>query len=75
MVDLRVTFDRSANAAYIYLEPTEKTPPARQILVEERGVGGMVILDVTAKGRLIGIEVIGATGALPYELLEKAERI
>ena len=35
----------------------------------------MVILDVTAKGRILGIEIIGATKALPYELLEKAARI
>ncbi len=75
MAELRVTFDRSANAAYIYLEPSATTPPARQVVLEERGVNGMVVIDVTKKGRMLGIEILGATKALPYELLEQAERI
>lgn len=75
MAELRVTFDRRANAAYIYLEPSESTPPAKQVLLEDDGVNGMVIFDVTEKGRMLGIEVLGATKALPYDLLEQAERI
>ncbi len=36
---------------------------------------GMINLDFNKSGRLIGIEIVNATKLLPYEVLEKAERI
>ncbi|GHD10604.1 hypothetical protein GCM10010313_32660 [Streptomyces violarus] len=44
----------------------------RQIPVAGIGAGASVFLDVDASGRLLGIEVIGAGGALPAEVLEQA---
>jgi uncharacterized protein YuzE len=35
----------------------------------------MTVLDFDRKGRLIGIEVVGATQALPRAFLDRAERI
>jgi uncharacterized protein YuzE len=72
MTEMQLTFDRRANAAYTYIEASETTPPAKQILIEDSSVRGMVIIDVNAKGRMLGIKVLGAAKALPYELLEKA---
>jgi uncharacterized protein YuzE len=72
---VRVTFDRSANAAYIYLTPIAEGEPARQHVVDEPHARGMIVLDFDKKGRLIGIEVLDATKALPDEVLRTAERL
>ncbi len=67
---MRVTFDRKANAAYIYLVdigPGEA--------VKQETTGGPVILDFDRSGRLIGIEVLNASEFLPQEILDNAERI
>ena len=70
---MRVTFDRSANAAYIFLREIGPGEAASQYLCEARQAKGMIVLDFDAKGRLIGIEILNATRALPAELLERAE--
>jgi uncharacterized protein YuzE len=72
---MKITYDPQVNAAYIQLidsigaggvdftygcDPTE--------------VGGMIHLDFDAGGRLVGIEVLGASEMLPAELLSLAER-
>ena len=72
---MRVTFDRSANAAYIYLTTIPPGGAARQHVVDERHARGQIILDLDSKGRLIGVEVLNATAALPVEVLDAAERI
>lgn len=72
---MRVTFDRSANAAYIYLKDIERGESARQHVVDEPHTRGMIVLDFDDKGRLIGIDVLDATHALPQEVLDSAERI
>ena len=72
---MRVTFDRSGNSAYIYLKDIERRESARQHHVDEPHTRGMIVLDFDKKGRLIGIEVLDATRALPQEVLDAAERI
>jgi len=48
---MRVTFDRQANAAYIYLTDIGAGEAERQELVAERHTRGMVVLDFDKKGR------------------------
>jgi uncharacterized protein YuzE len=74
-MDVRVTFDRGANAAYIYLKKSSPGESARQHVVDEQHTRGMIVLDFDKKGRLIGIEVLDATQALPQGFLDRAERI
>ncbi|MDX6481915.1 MAG: hypothetical protein QOG85_2425 [Gaiellaceae bacterium] len=72
---MRVTFNRSGNSAYIYLKEIVEGEAVRQHHVDEPHARGMFILDFDKKGRLIGIEILDATKALPPGLLDKAERI
>lgn len=71
-----VTFDPSADAAYIQLAPridaggVSRTYPCDPLEVE-----GMINLDFDADGRLIGIEVLGATSKSPPELLAAAREL
>ena len=71
---MRVTFDRSVNAAYIYLEKSDESKSARQHVVDEPHTRGMIVLDFDEEGRLIGIEVLNATQTLPEGVLDDAER-
>jgi uncharacterized protein YuzE len=71
---MKITYDRSVNAAYIYLAvnqgQVEKTYTCDPI-----EVGGQINLDFDVSGRLFGIEVLDASHKLPRELLETAEII
>jgi uncharacterized protein YuzE len=69
----RITFDRGANTAYIYLREIEPGGVARTVTVNE--APGLVNLDFDKSKKLIGIELLPATKLLPPELLKKAERI
>ncbi len=83
MARMRVTFDRGANAVYIYLAEGEAAAGGTYVCGEDEEVNRHDVarhargihLDFNRKGRLIGIEVLNATEKLPYELLEKAERL
>ncbi|MEG8275139.1 DUF2283 domain-containing protein [Streptomyces sp. AHA2] len=52
--------------------PVADGAAVRRIPVEGVGTDAEVFLDVDAAGRLLGIEVIGAGGALPQEGLERS---
>jgi uncharacterized protein YuzE len=73
---MKITYDRSVNAAYIYFAPAidqgriEKTYTCNPV-----EVGGQINLDFDVAGRLLGIEVLDASQKLPEELLEAAEII
>ena len=73
---MKVTYDKSANAAYIYLIDhlppggVDKTYPCDPIEVD-----GMINLDFDKSGKLIGIEVLDAAKKLPENLLSQAEII
>jgi uncharacterized protein YuzE len=71
---MKITYDSTTNAAYVQLsdeigaggvESTYACDPSE--------VGGMIHLDFNREGILVGIEVLGARGKLPRELLELAE--
>jgi uncharacterized protein YuzE len=72
---MRITFDRAANAAYIYLIPMEPGAAVKTEGIAPPHIKGMFNLDFNKNGRLIGIEILGATQVLPSEVLEQAERL
>ncbi|MCL6669307.1 DUF2283 domain-containing protein [Streptomyces panaciradicis] len=74
MAESEVTYDRTVNAAYVYLtEPHGRATSARMYTCDPVGVDGMINLD--GQGRLIGIEVLAASSKLPEYLLRSAERL
>jgi uncharacterized protein YuzE len=53
------TYDASADAAYIAFGKTLPGEAVRQIIVEDDELGNLsVVLDVDAKGKLLGIELL-----------------
>ncbi|GGW38459.1 hypothetical protein GCM10010503_13280 [Streptomyces lucensis JCM 4490] len=76
MADVRVTYDGTADAAYVYFtDPRTRARSAHMYACDPAGVDGMINLDFDAQGRLIGVEVLGAASKLPGYLLESAERL
>ncbi|NYG58757.1 uncharacterized protein YuzE [Nocardioides daedukensis] len=69
MSDIRVSYDESANAAYIELTDIGAGDSAQMYACDPVAVGGMINLDFNSEGRLIGIEVLDARRMLPVELL------
>jgi len=75
-MDIRVSFDRKANAVYVYLVSEDPGQVAKTCVDAGPPHGkGMINLDFDKSGRLIGMEVLNATRVLPDELLKKAERL
>ncbi|MFJ7305891.1 DUF2283 domain-containing protein [Streptomyces sp. NPDC099088] len=75
MADVRVTYDKTVDAAYVYLtEPLAHVKSARMYPCDPVDVDGMINLDFDEQGRLIGIEVLAASSKLPKYLLDSAER-
>src|SRR5262245_58012690 len=72
-VELRVTYDSSADAAYIYLGRIEAGGVATTVAGEDEA--GSVNLDFDHDGRLLGIEVLAASRWLPREVIVQAEHI
>lgn len=65
LADVRVTYDKTANAAYIYLtEPQVCVWPARMYACDPVNADAMISLDFDEHGRLIGIEVLAASSRL-----------
>ncbi|MFE6049220.1 DUF2283 domain-containing protein [Kitasatospora sp. NPDC056446] len=76
MADLRVTYDKTADAAYVYLtDPQVRTRSSYMHPCDPEDVGGMINLDFDERGRLIGIEVLGAASKLPEYLLASSDRL
>jgi uncharacterized protein YuzE len=73
---MHVTHDPDMDVAYIHLKEflLGFRVSVHQHVVEEPDMPGMIVLDFDKNGRLIGIEVLGATKALPAELLRSAKR-
>jgi uncharacterized protein YuzE len=74
---MRVTYDRSADAAYIELGDFRKPPPTWPRAdwtypCDPAVVKGMINVDFDSEGRLIGVEVIDASKKLLPELLDSA---
>ena len=70
---MRITYSPEADAAYIYLVPEIKPGGVKMTyLCDPLETKGMINLDFDCDGRLIGIEVLGASRKLPAKLLEEA---
>jgi uncharacterized protein YuzE len=76
MAPLRVTYDETVDAAYIYLQPDgEGVRVAKMYACDPVAVDGMINLDFDAAGCLVGIEVLGARSKLVPALLAAAAHI
>ena len=76
-MDVRVTYDSGADAAYIFLCWPQAAGVVDETVVCDplpEKVDGSVNLDFDAQGRLVGIEVLGASRVLPQQVLDRAER-
>lgn len=63
MTERRFTVDRAADAAYLPVAPTISDGESVENVLIERAQG-TIVLDFDTKGRLLGIEVLGATALL-----------
>jgi uncharacterized protein YuzE len=72
---VRVTHDPREDTAYIYLRDFEDGEDARQHWVSAPDINGIYVLDFDKQGRLVGIEVKGATGGLPEGFLDEANPV
>src|SRR5438105_3376011 len=68
---VRVTYDEDADAAYIYLTGIAAAEVATTVPGWPDSEAFMVNLDFDWEGRLIGIEVVGASAKLPTEFLTR----
>jgi len=67
---MKITYDESVDAAYIYLEDDIKPGGvARTYCCDPQEVNGQIHLDFDAGGRLIGIEVLDASKRLGSNLV------
>ncbi|MFI5635546.1 DUF2283 domain-containing protein [Streptomyces sp. NPDC051664] len=74
MADVRVTYDKTVDAAYVHFtDPQVRVNSARMYPCDPVDVDGMINLDFDDQGRLIGIEVLAASSKLPQYLLQSAE--
>jgi uncharacterized protein YuzE len=71
---MRVTLDKSVDAAFIYLTD-DKIDFGFMYECDEHVIGDMINLEFAKDGRLVGIEVMGASHRLPGSYLEQAEVI
>jgi len=68
---MKIRYDASADAAYIYLVDEIKLGgAARTYPCDPTQVNGMINLDFDIDGRLVGIEVLDASKKLPKEILK-----
>jgi uncharacterized protein YuzE len=72
---MRVTYDRAADAAYIYVTEIPKGGVAASRLVDQAMDRASVHVEFDHQNRLIGIEVLGGSRGLPAETLEAAEQL
>lgn len=63
MTERRFTIDPSVDAAYVPVAPAISTGEAVENVVIERPAG-TIVLDFDAQGRLLGVEILGASALL-----------
>ena len=68
---MKITYDRKADAAYLYVKASLKRGEAA-VTVPGEGEAEGINLDFDASGRLLGVEVLDARRRLPPELLKEA---
>jgi uncharacterized protein YuzE len=74
-IAMKITLDRSIDAAYIYLTSRREEKAVKTYPCDPIEVGGQINLDFNSNGQLIGIEVLDATRLLPIDLLQDTEYI
>ena len=73
-VDTTITYDAAADAAYVYVTKIGKGEVADSVPIEDEDddfPGGELIVDLDKDGRILGIEVLGASRLLPTKLLDQ----
>ncbi|WP_169953346.1 DUF2283 domain-containing protein [Microbispora sp. H11081] len=71
---MRIDHDSENNVAYIYLvDEIGEGEAVTQIEVEDDELRGEIVLDLDREGRLLGIEVLGASRILRPEVLAQAD--
>ena len=74
VAEVKVTYDRTVNAAYVYFtDPQVLNRVATMYPCDPHEVDGMINLDFDEDGRLLGIEILAASSKLPHYLLDQAE--
>ncbi len=71
---MKITYDKSADAAYIYLEDRIGEAGISKTYMCDPKEVGMINLDFNTEGKLVGIEVMDASKRLSPEVLLKAEQ-
>ncbi|MFB4268961.1 DUF2283 domain-containing protein [Nonomuraea sp. GTA35] len=72
---MRIEYGDENDVAYIYLvDHIGAGESARQVVLDDDGIRGEVILDVDREGKVLGIEVVGASYVLRPETLATAIR-
>ena len=69
------TYDQEADAAYFLIAPRIRKGQAVRQDVHEIEGAGEIVLDFDKKGRLLGVEVLGARSLLKPGTLARAKRI
>ncbi|WP_197688074.1 MULTISPECIES: DUF2283 domain-containing protein [unclassified Actinoplanes] len=69
-----MTYDSEANAAYLEVDEIADGAAVENVVVERPGRGD-IVLDFDADGRVLGLEVIGATELLRAPVLDAADRL
>jgi uncharacterized protein YuzE len=65
---MRIEFDRSVDAAYIYVQDGDTR------VDETQEVRDGVVADFDAEGKLVGIEVLNASKNLPAGVVEQSSK-
>ena len=73
MPNLRMTYDRESDIAYLMINEEVPRKVDESRICEEVGDPVQTILDMDELGRLTGIEVRDASSRLPERLLREAE--
>lgn len=71
---MRIRYDRAVDAVYLTLADSSGQV-AYTYSCDPVEVNGMINLDFDAEGRLIGVEVLGASNKLHDELLANSEDV
>ena len=66
---MKITYDKEANAAYIYLKENGQNKVHKTYCCDPTEVNGVINLDFDDKGQLLGIEILDANKVLHKDLL------
>ena len=67
---MKVEYNPTIDAAYIYLDSSRSVRATKTYACDPEEVDGQIHLDFDDAGRLIGIEVLGASHKLPQSVFK-----